>query len=67
MGGKGGEEVQQGDRVAGGGHAHLAQPFIKLPPAKQVMPIPNVNPIFQLPVWFSLHRTSPLPLSADIT
>ncbi|KAA6423184.1 MAG: hypothetical protein FRX49_07171 [Trebouxia sp. A1-2] len=35
-GGKGGEEVQQGDRVAAGGHAHLGQPLIKLPPAKQV-------------------------------
>jgi len=49
--------VQQGDRVAAGGHAHLGQPLIKLPPAKQVMPIPDVDAIFQLPVWFGLHHT----------
>lgn len=49
--------MQQGDRVAAGGHAHLGQPLIKLPLTKQVMPVPDVDPIFQLPVWFGLHRT----------
>lgn len=56
-GGEGGEEVQQRDWVAAGGHAHLGQALIILPLAEQVVAVPQVDLILQAPVCLRLHLT----------